>query len=89
MGQPYVLSFFKYIYLVYTHSVILVIQAIWLVSYLGLWRYIHHARWRKKLEQYCCRELGVLPKFHSKAFLKIHEYPSADDFEGKKRLRGV
>ena len=35
------------------------------------------------------RTLGVLPKFHSKAFLKIHEYPSADDFEGKKRLHGV
>ena len=31
-----------------------------------------------------CRELGVLPKFRSKAFLKIHEYPSADDFEGNK-----
>ena len=29
--------------LVYAHSVILVIQAIWLVRYLGLWRYIHHA----------------------------------------------
>ena len=26
-------------------------------------------------------------KFHaSKNFLKIHEYPSVDDFEGKKRL---
>ena len=37
-----------------------------------------------KAEQNRCRELGVLPKFHSKAFLKIHEYPSADDFEGKK-----
>ena len=35
-------------------------------------------------EQNRCRELGVLPKFRSKAFLKIHEYPSADDFEGKK-----
>ena len=35
------------------------------------------------------RKLGVLPKFHSKAFLKIHEYPSADDFEDKKRLHGV
>ncbi|CAH3168608.1 unnamed protein product, partial [Porites evermanni] len=35
------------------------------------------------------RELGVLPKFHSKAVLKIHEYPSADDFERKKRLHGV
>ena len=42
-----------------------------------------------KAEQNRCRELGVLPKFHSKAFLKIHEYPSADDFEGKKRLHGV
>ena len=42
-----------------------------------------------KVEQNRCRELGVLPKFHSKAFLKIHEYPSADDFEGKKRLHGV
>ena len=39
-----------------------------------------------KAEQNRCRELRVLPKFHSKAFLKIHEYPSADDFEGKKRL---
>ena len=35
------------------------------------------------------RELGVLPKFHSKAFLKTHEYASADDFEGKKGLHGV
>ena len=35
-------------------------------------------------EQNRCREMGVLPKFHSKAFLKIHEYPSADDFQGKK-----
>ena len=42
-----------------------------------------------KAEQNRCRELGVLPKFHSKAFLKIHEYPRADDFKGKKRLRGV
>ena len=42
-----------------------------------------------KAEQNRCRELGVLPKFHGKAFLKIHEYPSADDFEGKKRLHGV
>ena len=30
-----------------------------------------------------------LSKFYSKAFLKIHEYPSADDFEGKKRLHGA
>ena len=42
-----------------------------------------------KAEQNRCRELGVLPKFHGKAFLKIYEYPSADDFEGKKRLHGV
>ena len=66
---------------------ILVIQAIWLVSYLGLWRYIHRAEY--KAEQNRCRELDVLPKFQSKTFLKIHEYPSADDFEGKKRLHGV
>ena len=42
-----------------------------------------------KAEQNRCRELGVLAKFRSKAFLKIHKYPSADDFEGKKRLHGV
>ena len=42
-----------------------------------------------KADQNRCRELDVLQKFHSKAFLKIHEYPSADDFEGKKRLHGV
>ena len=40
-------------------------------------------------EQNRCRKLGVLAIFHSKAYLKIHEYPSADDFEGKKRLYGV
>ena len=28
-------------------------------------------------------------KVHSKSFLKIHAYPIADDFEIKKRLRGV
>ena len=33
--------------------------------------------------------MGVLLKCNSKAFLKIHEYPSADDFQGKKRLQGV
>ena len=42
-----------------------------------------------KAEQNRCHELGVLQKFHSKAFLKVHEYPIADDFEGKKRLHGV
>ena len=42
-----------------------------------------------KAEQDRFRELGVLPKFHSKAFMEIHEYPSADDFKGKKKLHGV
>ena len=42
-----------------------------------------------KAEQDRCRELGVLPKFKSKAFFKIHEYSSVDDFEGKKRLHVV
>ena len=42
-----------------------------------------------KAEQNRCRKLGVLPKFHSKALLKIHEHPSADDFEDKERLHGV
>ena len=40
----------------------------------------------KIAEQNRCRELGVLPNFHSKNFLKIREYPSVADFEGKKRL---
>ena len=40
-------------------------------------------------EQNGSRELGVSPKFHSKKFLKIQEYPSVDDFEGKKRPHGV
>ena len=39
-----------------------------------------------KAEQTRCREQDVLPKFHSKAFLKVHEYPSADEVEGKKRI---
>ena len=37
-----------------------------------------------KAEQNRCRELGVLLKFHSKNFLKIQQYLSVDDFEGKK-----
>lgn len=37
----------------------------------------------------CCRELGVLPNFHSKNVLKIREYPSVADFEGKKRRDDV
>ena len=36
-----------------------------------------------------CRELGVLPKFSSKNVLKIQEYLTVDDFEGRKRLHGV
>ena len=79
----------QYCILVYTHLVILVIQAIWLVSYLGLWRYIHCAAVNIKQNKIAFVNFGVLPKFHSKAFLEIHEYPSADDFEGKKRLHGV
>ena len=31
----------------------------------------------------------VFSKFQSKNFIKIQEYPSVDDFEGKKRLPGV
>ena len=42
-----------------------------------------------KAEQNSSPELGVLPKFHSESSLKIHEYLSADDFEGRKRLHGV
>ena len=41
-----------------------------------------------KAEQNRCRELGALPKFRSKNFLKIQEYPNVNDFEGKKRLHG-
>ena len=68
---------------------ILVIQAIWLVRFLGLWRYFTAVSGEYKAEQNRCREVGVLPKFHGKNFLKIQEYPSVDDFEGKKRLHGV
>ena len=50
---------------------------------------LYSPRGEYKAEQNRSRELGVLPKFQSKTFLKIHEYPSADDFEGKKRLHGV
>ena len=67
----------------------LVIQAIWLVRFLELWRYFTAVGGEYKAEQNRCRELGVLPKFHGKNFLKIQEYPSVDDFEGKKRLHGV
>ena len=42
-----------------------------------------------KAQQNRFRELGVFPKFHCKAFLEIHQYPSSDDFDGKKRLHGV
>ena len=50
---------------------------------------LYSPRGEYKAKQNRCRELGVLPKFQSKTFLKIREYPSADDFEGKKRLHGV
>ena len=33
--------------------------------------------------------MDVLPKFQSKNFLKIQEYLGVDDFEGKKRFRGI
>ena len=42
-----------------------------------------------KAKQNRCRELGVLPKSSSTNFLKILEYLTVDDFEGKKRLHGV
>ena len=53
---------------------------------------LYSPRWARNIlqaEQNRSRELGVLPKIHGKAFLKIHKYPSADDSEGKKRLHGV
>ena len=50
---------------------------------------LYSPRGEYKAEQNRSRELGVLPKFQSKTFLKMTEYPSADDFEGKKRLHGV
>ena len=61
---------------------ILVIQAIELVRYLGLWRYIFTAlggEYTAKQNRY--RKLGLLPKFQSKNFSKIQDYPSVDDFE--------
>lgn len=43
-----------------------------------------------KAKQNRCRGLGVLPiKFRSTNFLKLQEYLSLDDSEGKKRLHGV
>ena len=42
-----------------------------------------------KAKQSCRRKLGVLPKCQSKNFLKIQEYPSVDDSEGKKTRHGV
>ena len=51
---------------------------------------IHRFGKYEKAEQNRCLELGVLPKFHSKNFLKIlQEYPSVDEIKGKKRLHGV
>ena len=61
-------SFGEYAELVYTHSVILVIQAIWLVRYLGLWRYIHGARrWIIKQNKIAVVSwVFCQAKFHSK-----------------------
>ena len=42
-----------------------------------------------KAGQNRCPGLGVLPKLHSKSFLKLQEFPSVDDFEGRERLHGV
>ena len=77
-----------YIYMYYIwHSVILVIQALRLVRYLGLWLYIHRAsRW---IKQNKIAVLNWVFKSKSKKFLKIQECPSVDDSEGKKRLHGV
>ena len=44
---------------------------------------------RYKAKQNRCRELGVLPSFRVRTFFKIQEYPTVDDFEGKRRLQGV
>ena len=68
----------------------LVIQAIWLIIAISYYDVIFTALGGEyKAEQNRCRELGVLPNFHSKNFSKIREYPSVADFEGKKRLDDV
>ena len=70
--------------LVYTHSVIVVMQAISLVRCFST-----ALGGEYKAEQNRCRELGVCQRFRVRTFLKIQEYPSVDDLEGKKRLHGL
>ena len=67
------------------------IQAFWLDRYLGLWPYIHRAilGGDYKAKQNRCWKQGLLPKFQSKNFLKIQEYPRVNDSVGKKRRRVV
>ena len=65
--------------LVYTHSVILVFQAFWMVRYLRLWRYIHCARrWIYKSRTKALSWTGCYDKFQSKNISKIQEHPRAD-----------
>ena len=40
-----------------------------------------------KTKQSRYRELGALPKFSSKNFLKIQEYLTVDRFEGRKKKK--
>ena len=63
---------------------ILVIQAIGLVRLISEYDVIFTMLGGEyKAAQNRFRELGVLPKFHGKNFLKIKEYPGVDDFEVK------
>ena len=63
---------------------IFVIQAIGLVRLISEYDVIFTMLGGEyKAAQNHFRELGVLPKFHGKNFLKIQEYPSVDDFEVK------
>ena len=66
-----------YIYLVYTNAVLLVVQAIWLVSHYDVIFTALGGGYKAK--QNHCRLLGVLPKFQSENVLKTQEYPSVDD----------
>ena len=61
---------------------ILVIQAIGLVHLISEYDVIF-TMLGGEAAQNRFRELGVLPKFHGKNFLKLQEYPSVDDFEVK------
>ena len=46
-------------------------------------------KYKAKEKIIVCRKISFLRKFHSKHFLKIQEFASVDDSEGKKRLHGV